>query len=327
MSFVRRKCWFLVYAFLGVVGVLKVLVGEHFWAGDLANGTPGQVWLILIFAAGIVAVFRRKWQHFTAMVAIGLAFIAFDFPYYFGPGEGPVDVPKGTLRVMQWNTHMLRDDCVLAAELVKKWQPDILTMQEADDYESKGPYLPKFQALLPDYHFAISGQNVIATRGEYARTHSWPLIHAFEVRQVLEAKIKVKGKLVNVATVHMVPQGFMLAVRGNLPIWENLPHFGPDHLDQARALCKRVAPTTILTGDFNHTNRGVAAKEFRNRWQDAFETAGRGWGLTIVPQLPFKRIDFILAPKVAQVRHCWTPKTLASDHLPVVADLHLASLP
>jgi endonuclease/exonuclease/phosphatase family metal-dependent hydrolase len=60
---------------------------------------------------------------------------------------------------------------------------------------------------------------------------------------------------------------------------------------------------------------------------DAFATAGDGDGLTFPAKMPSARIDYVFARDVAQVTASWVSSApnvrIASDHLPVVADLEI----
>jgi endonuclease/exonuclease/phosphatase family metal-dependent hydrolase len=60
-------------------------------------------------------------------------------------------------------------------------------------------------------------------------------------------------------------------------------------------------------------------------FEDAWALVGKGEGFTIPADEPRKRIDYIWIRKETAIKplRMWVPKTAASDHLPVVAELEL----
>ena len=82
---------------------------------------------------------------------------------------------------------------------------------------------------------------------------------------------------------------------------------------------------TVILGDLNARPETPEISALRAaRLVDAFERAGTGPGLTYSSGGPSKRIDYIwLSPDLEVVRAA-VPATLASDHLPVLAELRIA---
>lgn len=80
----------------------------------------------------------------------------------------------------------------------------------------------------------------------------------------------------------------------------------------------------ILVGDFNVEPSGesyqLITKQFRDVW---LVKGSRGFGFSFPADQPKKRIDYILTRQgdQVQVKKVWIVNTLASDHVPVVADL------
>lgn len=79
----------------------------------------------------------------------------------------------------------------------------------------------------------------------------------------------------------------------------------------------------IVMGDFNGTSDTWAYRHLRHGLQDAFAAAGTGWGGTYHRRLPFARIDHILVSAHWYVADAAVPASQASDHLPLLATLHL----
>ena len=83
----------------------------------------------------------------------------------------------------------------------------------------------------------------------------------------------------------------------------------------------------VVAGDFNDEPRGSSYKLMLEHFSDAWAQANAdGAGLTYPADKPAKRIDYIFTRgENLRVRRAWVPRTLASDHLPVVADLEFTS--
>ena len=82
----------------------------------------------------------------------------------------------------------------------------------------------------------------------------------------------------------------------------------------------------IVVGDFNDETSGGAYKLMQAGFHDAWSAAKTAEaGLSYPADKPSKRIDYIFTRKSDRVRarKAWIVNTLASDHLPVVADLEL----
>ena len=81
-------------------------------------------------------------------------------------------------------------------------------------------------------------------------------------------------------------------------------------------LVRRAAPV-ILLGDLNQPRRHLGP----------LHRAGLDEGAARLPTLPSthprRQVDFVLAGGGATVTQAWTPRTTASDHVPLVAVVEL----
>ncbi|MEC8987721.1 MAG: endonuclease/exonuclease/phosphatase family protein, partial [Verrucomicrobiota bacterium] len=80
---------------------------------------------------------------------------------------------------------------------------------------------------------------------------------------------------------------------------------------------------TIFCGDFNDTPDSELYKRLSKKWTDTWSIAGKGNGYTMSSANPKRRIDYIWlsGKKNFKVRWMDVPKTEASDHLPLVAEI------
>lgn len=82
----------------------------------------------------------------------------------------------------------------------------------------------------------------------------------------------------------------------------------------------------IRATDFNDNPAGRAYQLMRYQFGDAWiESRGTDAGFSYPADQPAKRIDYIFlrAADRIRTRQAWTVNTLASDHIPVVADLEI----
>ena len=91
--------------------------------------------------------------------------------------------------------------------------------------------------------------------------------------------------------------------------------------EQLHAMMREEELPMLVVGDFNSTPHSWVYRRMSDGMQDAFLTAGRGWGATYHTHLPVTRIDFILASPEWEVVSAHVPAVALSDHRPVVARL------
>jgi endonuclease/exonuclease/phosphatase family metal-dependent hydrolase len=128
---------------------------------------------------------------------------------------------------------------------------------------------------------------------------------------MIRVEVKVGNTIVNFATTHLDYQ------------YEDGRVF---ETEQLLKFLQRVRGPLIVVGDFNDEPSGSAYKLMLRRFQDAW-TIGKAKeaGLSYPADKPAKRIDYIFTRQADHIRtkQAWIVNTLASDHLPVVADLEI----
>jgi endonuclease/exonuclease/phosphatase family metal-dependent hydrolase len=102
---------------------------------------------------------------------------------------------------------------------------------------------------------------------------------------------------------------------------------GPEWLDHPD--CQ---DPVVLLGDFNATPRYAAYKALGARLRDGRRAAGvRRGALTFPSRFPMLRIDHIFVSPSIEIRNVHAPDgdlvKVASDHLPLVADLKVVRAP
>jgi endonuclease/exonuclease/phosphatase family metal-dependent hydrolase len=79
----------------------------------------------------------------------------------------------------------------------------------------------------------------------------------------------------------------------------------------------------LICGDLNSTPSNWAYARLAEGLTDAYAAAGTGLGATYHPRRPLVRIDYVLASEEWEVLEARVLPVYASDHLPVLARLHL----
>ena len=236
---------------------------------------------------------------------------------------------KHQLRVMTYNIHVgvgmdKKLDLPRIAAVIKDQHADLVGLQEVDRGVERTQRIDEIAELAKlthmDYAFAFNlkyqgGQYGVAILSRYpirsTDHHLYLNTREAERRGFIRAEVRVDGRTVNFVTTHLDYQ------------YEDGRVF---EAEQLLAALKDVKGPLIVVGDFNDIPTGGAYKlvseQFADAWIDARLTDP---GYSYPADKPAKRIDYILFRQGDQIRtrKAWIVSTLASDHVPVVADLEL----
>ncbi|MGH2727053.1 MAG: endonuclease/exonuclease/phosphatase family protein [Actinomycetota bacterium] len=126
-------------------------------------------------------------------------------------------------------------------------------------------------------------------------------------------------------TPNRQPRG-MVAVRLVSGLTVAVTHLGlsPDervrHAKECLAALSPFRDPVVLAGDLNDLPSGPAVGVLLARFRDAFPAVGAEPSLTHPAESPVRRIDYVLVSGIT-VRKATVVPLIASDHLPVVAEL------
>ena len=236
---------------------------------------------------------------------------------------------KQNLRVMTYNIHVgvgmdKKLDLARIAGVINQQHPDLVGLQEVDRGVERTQRIDEIADLAKlthmDYAFAFNlkyqgGQYVVAILSKFpimATDHRlFKNTREAERRGFIRAEVNIGGRVVNFATTHLDYQ------------YEDGRVF---EAEQLLAALKDVKGPLILVGDFNDVPAGGAYKLVSDQFADAWiENGASDQGLSYPADKPAKRIDYILSRRTDRIRtkKAWIVSTLASDHVPVVADLEI----
>ena len=235
-----------------------------------------------------------------------------------------------TIRVMTYNIHVgvgmdKKLDLARIADVINRQRPDLVGLQEVDRGVERTQRIDEIAELAKltkmDYAFAFNlkyqgGQYGVAilSRHRILATdhHLYKNLREAERRGFIRAEVKVGAEVVNFVTTHLDYQ------------YEDGRVF---ETEQLLTGLKDVKGPLIVVGDFNDVPSGGAYKLMHQTFDDAWAFSQPGAeGFSYPADKPAKRIDYIL-PRSAdhiKTKRAWIVSTLASDHVPVLAELEIS---
>ena len=244
-------------------------------------------------------------------------------------GVGSASPAKKTLRVMTYNIHVgvgmdKKLDLQRIADVINRERPDLVGLQEVDRgvkrTEGKDEIVELAALTRMDFAFA---PNLDYQGGKYgvAILSRFPIDSTMHImfenkreaerRGMLSVQVNVGGTWVNFVTTHLDYQ------------------FEDGRLFETQQLMGNLEDMKgplIVVADLNDTPNGSAYQLMRTVFDDAWVVSrAKGDGFSYPADKPVKRIDHIFYRKGTRVRakKAWVVETLASDHVPVVAEIEI----
>lgn len=236
-----------------------------------------------------------------------------------------------SVRVMTYNIHVgvgmdKKLDLPRIAGVINAQHPDLVGLQEVDRGVTRTQQIDEIAELARltkmDYAFAFNlkyqgGQYGVAilSRTPIRTTEHRLYLNTREAerRGFIRAQVKVGKVFLNFVTTHLDYQ------HDDERLFET---------KQLLAALKEIKEPLIVVGDFNDVPSGAAYKLMRQQFDDAWIDSNKdAEGFSYPADKPAKRIDYILARSSDSIRtkRAWIVETLASDHVPVVADLEIGN--
>jgi endonuclease/exonuclease/phosphatase family metal-dependent hydrolase len=234
-----------------------------------------------------------------------------------------------SLRVMTYNIHVgigmdKKLDLERIAGVINAQHPHLVGLQEVDRGVQRTQRIDEIAEIARmtgmNYDFAFNlryqgGQYGVAILSRFPITsfdhRLYQNTREAERRGFIRGEVRVGGRLVNFVTTHLDYQ------------YEDGRLF---ETQQLLAALKDVKGPLIVVGDFNDIPSGRAYQLMRYQFDDAWtESRNTDEGFSYPADKPSKRIDYIFLRSTDRLRtkRAWIVETLASDHVPVVADLEV----
>jgi endonuclease/exonuclease/phosphatase family metal-dependent hydrolase len=236
---------------------------------------------------------------------------------------------KKAIRVMTFNIHVgvgmdKKLDLQRIADVINRERPDLVGLQEVDRgvtrTEGKDEIAELAKLTRMDFSFAPNldfqgGHYGVAILSRFliqkADHQKYQNKRETERRGMLRVEVEVEGRKVNFVTTHLDYQ------------FEDGRSF---EAEQLLHLLEDVDGPVVVVGDFNDEPQGSAYKLMLTRFDDAWiRSKAKSEGLSYPADKPVKRIDYIFARTSdgIKMKRSWVVSTLASDHLPVMAELEI----
>ena len=263
----------------------------------------------------------RLFSRIGALVIVACAILSF---------SASQALAKRTLRVMTYNIHVgvgmdKRLDLQRIADVINRERPDLVGLQEVDRgvkrTEGKDEIAELAAMTRMQYAFA---PNLDFQGGKYgvAILSRFPIkntVHRMfenkresERRGMLLVEVEVDRKPLTFVTTHLDYQ------------------FEDGRLFETEQLLRHLGEVKgplIVVADLNDLPSGSSYQLMRTRFDDAWIVSGaKGDGFSYPADKPAKRIDHIFSSKGVKAKKAWVVETLASDHIPVVADVEVDRL-
>lgn len=257
------------------------------------------------------------------------------FPLLGGTAEPDTEPGErespATIRVMTYNIHHARGvdgdvDIERIAKVIQREEPDFVALQEVDrgvprsgerDLTAELAALTGMTGYFEKNHPVAGGEygNALLSRHpilERKNTH-FQHLHDGEQRGVLQAVVEVKGRKLLLLNTHLAHRA--VDVDDRLFCAEQVETLVGEYADLP----------VIFAGDFNERPDGALHERLSRNYVDVWKAVGDGDGFTHASEQPNKRIDYIWlsGERGLTPLRSWVPETLASDHMPLVAEIEL----
>jgi endonuclease/exonuclease/phosphatase family metal-dependent hydrolase len=227
---------------------------------------------------------------------------------------------SATVRVFTWNIHGTfgrnpRFDLARVVELIDRWDPQIVALQEVDS--RRDGEIDPFAFLQRELgEHGIGAKSIVTEDGEYGQMliSRWPMgdtvIHDLsyaerEPRRAIASRIETPHGPLRIVATHL-----------GLSIHERR-----EQTQKLIEIAGREPIATIVMGDFNDWFWVGSVRKALSR-----ELPGRTRFRTFPSICPLLRLDRIYCRPQGAFVDCYTDRAARaiSDHLPVIADVQIA---
>jgi vancomycin resistance protein VanJ len=308
---------------IGLSGLLLLFIAICYWGrfDRVAAVTiyPPWCWAGVGLLIALLGYSRANHRWFAITCVAWLLFLLgfADSPASLLRGWKAYERPKNSLRVITLNCA----SDIRAADEVAAWQPDIVLLQESPPRDSLKALAEEF--FGPSSQVCWWPDASILARGEVSQQEV-----PVEFREnFVHARVRNERWMLDVISLRLYP----CPVRFDLwstRCWTVYRENRETRRRQMEKIAKYVKShladnPLFLGGDFNAPPGDAVFRLLQPELCDAFPSAGRGWGGTIINELPAIRIDQIWASRSFRAQTAFAVKTVHSDHRMVVADFVL----
>lgn len=223
---------------------------------------------------------------------------------------------KQAIRVASINCAWGQKDAALET---KPFQPDIVLLQET----------PQRQKVAEVAQSLFGSEGNVSTGIDASIIVHGTLLPTKLPRRTgffTQARVKLySGQEIEVISAHIITPPFRTDL-WNPDCWRAYYAHRQYQRSQMQIIARQIAAVpakvpVIVGGDFNMPQGDAVCRLLQPRLRDTFPEAGKGWGNTIVNDIPALRIDQIWVSKHFHPTTVFARKTVNSDHRMVLCDL------
>ncbi len=325
-----------------VIGLLLLLfvISERWWVGTVVTYLPRSPWLvpsIVLSVAGWLWHRPSLWANLLAFLLVLGPVMEFRAPWLADTRPGPrAAATAPSLKLVSANVQGYKPDFPAILEEIARFRPDVVVLQEA---RGENPLLVRF---FPDWQRVHIDYYWVGSRYPITLKHTCQTAAFDRVAGIIVEVETLEGPI-TVANIHQMTarRGLAELSPGELATGAaqaGLEEFQLLRMAEANELREQLREHVgtrpfLVAGDFNTP---TSSSLFQHTWRDltsAFDQAGTGYGYTspIKPQqywisnLPWARIDHILASPEWTIRDCRVGTSHGSDHHLIYAELARAT--
>lgn len=307
--------------------IAENLVGERHWLTTLLLYCPQYVVCVPCAVLLFWSFVTRRWSELTAnavaMMLYIVVFLGWNEPVAFRP-----HVAGPAIRLMTYNIHHAAGGVDNIAKVIRRAQPDVICLQEANGGDGRPDPIPELRVRLKHWDMRRTGDLATLTQGSILSVKVHRISNSID-RVFLETRVRLKQRELTVLNVHLATgSGQYTLTHRTISLPAYVHETVSTRSQQVSALLRvsnSIASPVILVGDFNNPPRGRLYRRLTNTFSDAFHASGHGFGYTFRSDLPVMRIDYILLRQGLLAEGCRVLNVSASDHRPVIADFALRS--
>lgn len=250
-------------------------------------------------------------------VAVGLLLGAPSF------GSRPVDNAGKKLRVLTYNVAHFSLNRPEVEKILRDSNADIIFLQEVSRGDQLATSGDDLCLKMPGYKWVGASSNMIVSRHPIKLERVLNVPTKWPTKEFPVAMIDSPLGKLRVMCVHMEPSwvlGGSLDTKEIVPVLSKVAADRRAQIDLVLAALKPSREPVILAGDFNGPPSSESIMRIANVFTDCFATTEKGFGMSLLASLPYKRIDYVfergLTPQSSEVI-----ESRASDHKPILTVL------
>lgn len=317
-KFFSKIAWLYVILF-SVWILLRFIFFDSLWWLALINTVTLYIFIPLILFLPL-ALLCRYWRLLFALCfPLGL-FIGLYGSFFLPSFSTPASQNQPIIKAMTFNMLFDNDDYDTISKMVAENQPDIIGLQEV---RSQAPILKK--RFAKDYPYSafrrveISHNVGILSRFPIDNSIALP---ASPIKRGIQVTLRLNnGKPLEAIVAHLTPSYPLHEFLEKADFWYKSRAAEVSYLNK---IVKQSNQPMIVMCDCNFTDTSETYSRMQNFLNDSFHQAGWGFGHTFLGRFfPVGRIDYIWHTQDIKTVEAYVGREAGSDHLPVIAKLHL----